>query len=103
MVISGSNGEEGWFSTFCVDYHVVSEVNTKDAYPPPHVDDILDALVGTMWFSTMDLKSGFYQVQMSKEDNGKTVISFGQGLWQFIVITFDLCNAPAPLNGSWGV
>ncbi|WP_435331366.1 reverse transcriptase family protein, partial [Klebsiella pneumoniae] len=69
-------------------------MTVKDSYPLPRIDDTLDALVGARWFSTLDLKSGYHQVEMEEEDKPKTAFSFGQGLWQFNVMPFGLCSAP---------
>ena len=51
---------------FCVDYRKVNEVTLKDAYPIPRVDDTLDTLAGSKWFSTLDLKSGYWQVEIRR-------------------------------------
>ena len=61
----------------------------------PRVDVTLDALNGAKWFSTLDLKSGYWQIELDSADKEKTAFSFGQGLWQFTVMPFGLCNAPA--------
>jgi len=80
---------------FCVDYRKLNDVTKKDSYPLPRIDDTLDTLSGSKWFSTLDLKSGYWQVEIKKEDREKTAFSCGSGLWQFAVMPFGLCNAPA--------
>ncbi|GFX60862.1 retrovirus-related Pol polyprotein from transposon 17.6 [Trichonephila clavipes] len=80
---------------FCVDYRKLNDVTKKDSYPLPRIDDTLDTLSGHKWFSTLDLKSGYWQVEIYPEDREKTAFTSGQGLWQFKVMPFGLCNAPA--------
>jgi hypothetical protein len=80
---------------FCVDYRRLNDVTRKDSFPLPRVDITLDALNGAKWFSTLDLKSGYWQVELDPADKEKTAVSFGQGLWQFTVMPFGLGNAPA--------
>jgi hypothetical protein len=80
---------------FCVDYRKLNQITKKDSYPLPRIDDTLDTLAGTKWFSSLDLKSGYWQVEMDEQDREKTAFSAGGGLWQFSVMPFGLCNAPA--------
>ena len=81
---------------FCIDYRKLNAVTIKDPYPLPRIDDTLDALVGSQWFSTLDLSSRYWQVEVSEEDKPKTAFSTGTGgLCQFKVMPFGLCNAPA--------
>jgi len=73
---------------FCVDYRKVNSVKHKDAYPLPRVDDTLDILSGSNWFSTIDLKSGYWQVEMAPEDREKTAFCTREGLFEFNVTPF---------------
>ncbi|KAL5457414.1 hypothetical protein EMCRGX_G034666 [Ephydatia muelleri] len=80
---------------FCVDYRKVNSVTKKDAYPLPRVDDTLDTLGGTKFFSTLDLASGYWQVEVEEADRQKTAFTTPEGLFEFKVMPFGLCNAPA--------
>ena len=80
---------------FCVDYRKLNTVTRKDAYPLPRVDDSLDTLTGSKWFSTLDLRSGYWQVEVCPEHRAKTAFTTQEWLFEFIVMPFGLCNAPA--------
>ncbi|PIK34112.1 Retrovirus-related Pol polyprotein from transposon [Apostichopus japonicus] len=80
---------------FCVDYRKLNDVTEKDSYPLPRIDDTLDTLSGAKWFSTLDLASGYWQVEVQERDRPKTAFVTGSGLFQFKVLPFGLCNAPA--------
>ena len=80
---------------FCIDYRRLNDVTVKDAYPLPRVDDCIDALSGSKYFSSLDLNSGYWQVAMKPEDKDKTAFATTMGLYQFTVLSFGLANAPS--------
>ena len=80
---------------FCIDYRQVNNLTRKDAYPLPRIDDTLDTLAGLKWFNTLDLLSGYWQVEVTDDDKEKTAFATHDGLFQFNVLPFGLCNGPA--------
>ena len=76
---------------FCVDYCKFNSITRKDAYPLPRIDDSLDALNGSKWFSTLDLICGYWQVEMDENDRQKTAFCTQEGLFEFKVMPFGLC------------
>ena len=78
---------------FCIDYRKLNEVTVKDAYPLSNINECLDSLAGSCFFSVMDLCSGYWQIEMDPADKEKTAFSSKSGLYQFTVMPFGLTNA----------
>lgn len=78
---------------FCIDYRKLNSNTIKNAYPLPRIDESLDQLNGSSSFSTLDLCSGYWQVEMDQEDKSKTAFLTRRGLFLFNVMPFGLCCA----------
>lgn len=78
-----------------MDYRSLNAVMRKDYFPLPWIDDALDYAAGSQGFSSLDLKIDYWQVELAKEDRSKTAFGIEQRLWQFTIMPFGLCYAPA--------
>ena len=85
----GISDQEGWKHT------LLCRLLPSHAFPLPRIDDSLNSLSGQAWFSTLDLASGYWQVRLSENAKPKTAFATHSGLFQFAVMPFGLCNAPA--------
>ena len=79
----------------CVDYRRLNLQTIPEKWPLPRINDILDGLVGSKWFTTLDLKSGYYQIAMAKNSIDKTAFVTPDGHYEFLRMPFGLKNAPS--------
>ena len=81
---------------FCIDFRKLNSRTIRDAYTLPRIDDTIDTLIGAKYFSKLDLRSGYWQVEMKEEDKHKTAFSVGSlGFFECNRMAFGLTNAPA--------
>ena len=92
VIVKKKNGK----LRFCVNYKPLNDITKKDNYPlPTRIDELLDSLQDAKWFTTLDLASGYWQIKVRKEDQEKTAFITKFGTFEFKVMPFGLCNAPA--------
>ena len=77
---------------FCVDYRAL---NSVDVFPLPWIDDLLDKLGQAKYFTTLDLKSGYWQIKVDAKSQEETALVTHQGLYEFRVMPFGVKNVPA--------
>ncbi|KAK7879850.1 hypothetical protein WMY93_033485 [Mugilogobius chulae] len=91
VVVRKKNGEV----RLCIDYRKLNLQTVKDAYALPNLEESFSALSGSKWFSVLDLKSGYYQIEMSEEDKPKTAFVTPLGFWEFNRMPQGVTNAPS--------
>ena len=79
----------------CIDFHALNANTKLDVFPLPCIANLLDKLGKAKYFSSIDLATAYHQVRIAKGDTHKTAFLTNEGLYEYVVMPFGLCNAPA--------
>ena len=79
----------------CIDFRALNKLTIRNSWPLPRIDDLVEGLAKAKVFSSLDLAQGYHQIRISKEDVPKTAFKTPWGLYEYKVLPFGLCNAPA--------
>uniref|UniRef100_A0A3B1KCG7 Gypsy retrotransposon integrase-like protein 1 n=1 Tax=Astyanax mexicanus TaxID=7994 RepID=A0A3B1KCG7_ASTMX len=91
VVVRKKNGDV----RLCVDYRKLNLQTVKDAYALPNLEETFSVLTGSQWFSVLDLKSGYYQIELEEADKHKTAFVCPMGFWEFNRLPQGITNAPS--------
>lgn len=84
---------------FCIDFRHLNAITIKASYPMPVIDELLDELADSKWFSKLDLRAGYHQIRLVPEDEYKTAFKTHQGHFQFRVLPYGVTGGPPTFQG----
>lgn len=87
--------KEGWYMALVCVFPCIKQYYVKNHYPLPRIYDLIHQLKDAVYFTNLDLRSGYHHIRITKGDIQKPILKKNQGLFELLVIPFELCNAIA--------
>lgn len=88
---------------FCVDFRHLNAITVKSCFPLPIIDELLDELAGSHWFSKLDLRAGYHQIRLVEQDEEKTAFKTHQGHFQFRVLPYGVTGGPSTFQSAMNI
>lgn len=88
---------------FCVDYRHLNAITVKNRYPLPIIDELLDELADSCFFTSLDLRAGYHQIRMRPGDEYKTAFKTHHGHFEFKVMPYGVTGGPSTFQGGMNI
>ena len=98
VLVKKKDGNVRW----CIDFRKLNSITKKDVFPLPLIEDCMDALQGNVWFSKLDANSAYWQIPLESSAREKTAFVTKDVLFEFVRMSFGLCNSPAMYSRAMG-
>ena len=88
---------------FCIDFRRLNAITIKNRYPLPIIEELLDELSGSVWFTSLDLRAGYHQIRMKPREEFKTTFKTHHKHYEFKVMPYGFTGGPSTFQGNMNI